>query len=262
MLNHENYGLWAIKMKIIMRSLCVWEAIDGSASIDAEKDHGAMAAISQAVPDDVMMAIAEKEIAKEAWEAIKEMSIGEDRVKKARAQVLKRQFDRIIMDDSDNILDFSRRFTCVVSEIRSLGEELKESTVVEKLFGVVPDRFLPIIGTIEQWGDMTTMSVTEAIGRLRVFEESLKGRRKFEEEEEQLLLTRAQWEALALKEKKDVERKRPYKKFDKSKVKCFNCVEYGHFASECTQFQKEKAYVVEVEDDEPALLMLEASELM
>ncbi|KAJ4749711.1 hypothetical protein LUZ62_084116, partial [Rhynchospora pubera] len=217
MLNHENYGLWAIKMKIIMRSLCVWEAIDGSASVDEEKDHGAMAAISQAVPDDVMMAIAEKKTANEAWEAIKEMSIGEDRVKKARAQVLKRQFDRIVMDDSDNILVFSRRFTCVVSEIRSLGEELKESIVVEKLFGVVPDRFLPIIGTIEQWGDMTTMSVTEAIGRLRVFEESLKGRHKFEKEEEQLLLTRAQWEALALKEKKDVERKRPYKKFDKSK---------------------------------------------
>ncbi|KAJ4748509.1 hypothetical protein LUZ62_082914 [Rhynchospora pubera] len=98
------------------------------------------------------------------------------------------------------------------------------------------------------------MSVTEAIGRLRVFEESLKGRCKFEEEEEQLLLTRAQWEALALKEKKDVERKMSYKKFDKSKVKCFNCLEYDHFASECTQFQKEKAYVVEVEDDEPAII--------
>jgi hypothetical protein len=39
------------------------------------------------------MAIAEKETAKEAWETIKEMVVDEDRVRKARAHALKRQFD-------------------------------------------------------------------------------------------------------------------------------------------------------------------------
>lgn len=43
-----------------------------------------MAVISQAVPDDVMMAIANKESAKEAWDAIRDMRVGEDCVKKAR----------------------------------------------------------------------------------------------------------------------------------------------------------------------------------
>jgi hypothetical protein len=51
---------------------------------DDDKDQCAMVAISQAVPDDVMMAIAKKQMAKEAWDARREMQIGEDRVKKAR----------------------------------------------------------------------------------------------------------------------------------------------------------------------------------
>ena len=88
-LNDTNYGLWAVKMRIILRFLGVWTSIEGDALIDEEKDQGALAAISQAIPDDVMMAIVEKETSKEAWEAIRDMRVGEDRVKKAKVQVLK-----------------------------------------------------------------------------------------------------------------------------------------------------------------------------
>jgi hypothetical protein len=96
MLSDTNYGVWAVKMKIILRHLGVWTAIIGEgSSAGEEKDIEALAAISQAVPDAVMMAIAEKDMAKEAWEAIEKMNVGEDRVKKARLQALKRRFDRL-----------------------------------------------------------------------------------------------------------------------------------------------------------------------
>jgi Domain of unknown function (DUF4219) len=71
MLNDTNYSLWAIKMKIILRALGVWDAVEGEGEADKEKDQGALAAISQAVPDSTIMAIAEKQTAKEAWETIK-----------------------------------------------------------------------------------------------------------------------------------------------------------------------------------------------
>lgn len=54
-----------------------------------------------------MMVIAEKQTAKATWEAIQETYVGEDRVKKARVQVLKRQFDLMIMEDSETISVFS-----------------------------------------------------------------------------------------------------------------------------------------------------------
>jgi hypothetical protein len=176
MLTDTNYGVSAVKMKIILRHLGVWAAIVGEASAEEEKDDEALVAISQAVTDVVMMSIADKETAKEAWEAIKEMNVGEDRVRKARVQALKRQFDRMYMAESETIVEFSQKLTTIVGEIRSLGAKLKDRVVMERLFSVVPDKFLPIIGTIEQWGDVSKMSVSEAIGRLRAFEETSKGR--------------------------------------------------------------------------------------
>jgi gag-polypeptide of LTR copia-type/Domain of unknown function (DUF4219)/Zinc knuckle len=268
MLNDTNYGLWAVKMKIILRALGVWEAVEGEGTADTEKDQGALAAISQAVPDSTIMAITEKESAKEAWQTIKQMAVGEDRVKKARAQVLKRQFDRLVMADTTSLVEFSQVLISLVGEMRSLGLEVKEGAVVEKLFSAVPDEFLPIISTIEQWGDVTNMTVAEAVGRLRVFEEGLRGRQQTKEEGEgeKLLLTRSQWEALSLKERKNGEgieggasnsqERRSKKKFDKSKIKCFNCAIYGHFASECRKPKRERALLAEKEDEEEAVLMM------
>ena len=169
---------------------------------DDDKDQGAMVAISQAVPDDVMMAIAEKKTAQEAWDALREMRVGEDRVKKARVQVLKRQLNKLHMEDSETINEFSMKLTTLAGEIRSLGTKLDDSEVVEKLFSAVPDRFLQIIGTIKQFGDIENMSVSEAIGRLRTFEEGLKGRVHTKGGGEQLLLAQAEWEARCSKGKK------------------------------------------------------------
>jgi hypothetical protein len=66
MLNDANNGLWAVKMKIILGNLGVWDAVEGKELVGKEKDQAALAAVSQSVPDAVIMAIAEKETTKEA----------------------------------------------------------------------------------------------------------------------------------------------------------------------------------------------------
>ncbi|KAF0934215.1 hypothetical protein E2562_023469 [Oryza meyeriana var. granulata] len=115
----------------------------------------------------MVMAISEKETAKKAWDALKEMHLDEERVKKARVQTLKRELDGMYMGDSEKINEFALKVTTIVNEIRSLGTKVEETTVVEKFLRSVPDKFLPIVSTIEQWGDVTEMSVMEIIGRLR-----------------------------------------------------------------------------------------------
>lgn len=109
---------------------------------------------------------------------------------------------------------------------------------------------------------------------------------------ENLMLTRSQWEGMVVKEKKssaegsgsstkkqnnrgddrdqgkkgnhgNYEHKANSKpKFDKKRIKCYNCGMYRHFKSECLKPKKEKAFVAEKGDDDPALLMAEACELM
>jgi hypothetical protein len=123
MLTNANYGVWAVKMKIIFRTLQVWEAIMHD-DVDEECDEGAMAAIAQSVPDSVLMTLAEFETAREAWNALKEMRIGEDRVTKDRAQVLKRQFHKLQMGETESVNDYAMRLTTLVGEIRALGAKL------------------------------------------------------------------------------------------------------------------------------------------
>ena len=137
-----------------------------------------MAAIAQSVPDSVLMTLAEFETAREAWNALKEMRIGEDRVTKARAQVLKRQFHKLQMEETESVNDYAMRLTTLVGEIRALGAKLDETEIVEKFFSSVTDKFTYIIGTLEQLYDIDDMTITEAIGRLRTWEENARGCRK------------------------------------------------------------------------------------
>ena len=231
-------------------------AVEGDEAIDEKKDQMALAAIVQAVPEAVVMAISEKETAKEAWDALKKMHVGEDRVKKARVQTLKRELDGMYMSESEKINEFALKVTTIVNEIRALGTKVEETTVVEKLLDSVPDKFLPLVRTIEQWGDVE-MSVAEAIGHLWAYEESSRGRRHDNEGGPQLLvahveprLMRAEWEAKVAEEKQGGEGsgssgskngdKKYRGKFDKSKIDCHKCGEYGHFTDECEETKEMK----------------------
>lgn len=126
---------------------------------------------------------------------------------------------------------------------------------------------------MEQFGNLETMSVEEAVGSLKAHEERLKG--KQETSESQLLLTEEEWIKREANDRKLLLTREEWLKrtnnegsskfrgkggLDKSKVRCFNCQLYGHFAAECkrpkkTREQKQEVNMALVEDDEPALLL-------
>ena len=74
--------------------------------------------------------------------------LSEDRVRKAHERQLKRQFDRLNMADGETIPEFAKKLIPLVSEIRSIGVKLEYEAVVERLFSVVPGRFMDIVNTI------------------------------------------------------------------------------------------------------------------
>lgn len=157
------------------------------------------------------------------------------------------------MKVTESVDDFAVRLTTLVNQIRGLGENMEESYVVKKLLRAIPTKYLQIVSTIEQFGDLKTMMVEEAIGRLKAYEERLRGM-SGNNDDEHLLLTRAEWEA-QLAKNRDGKPGRRNRKFDKTKVRCYNCNNYGHFASECRNKKEEQAHLMEADaDDEPALL--------
>ncbi|XP_020197876.1 uncharacterized protein [Aegilops tauschii subsp. strangulata] len=240
MLTDANYGMWAVKMKIILRTLRVWEAITDE-DVDEECDE-----------------------AREAWNALKEMRIGEDRVTKARAQVLKRQFHMLQMEETESVNDCAMHLNTLEGEIRALGAKIEEAEIVEKFFSSVNDKFTYIIGTLEQLYDINDMTITEGIGRLRTWEENDRGCRKGNGGgSDQLMYARADWDSPSRKGRRNVgegssnakrggqteegkgkgkpqgrgkadrSKERKPRNLDMSEVKCYNCK--GHFAKDCPE---------------------------
>lgn len=278
MLTKSNYTAWALKMRVFMQAHGVWETIEPSdpkITVEDRHDKIALAMIYQSIPEEILLSLAEKKKAKEAWEAIKTLCQGADRVKKARAQTLKAEFETLIMKDSDQIDDFYMKLNGIVTNIRALGEVISEAYVVKKLLRAVPSRFLQIASTIEQFGNLETMTVEETVGSLKAHEERLKGQSdttggsqlmlteeewtKKENEGRKLLLTKEEWQK-RVKGAEGNSSARGRVVRDKSKVKCYNCHTYGHYAAECRRPRRAKetnqeANMIQMEDDEPALLL-------
>lgn len=114
-----------------------------------------------------MLSIAEKRTAKDAWNAIKTVSLGADKVKAARAQTLKGEFESLKMKETEQLDDFYMKLNNLVTNIRALGEKMEEAYVVKKLLRAVPSKFLQIASAIEQFGNLEEMSLEEVIGSIQ-----------------------------------------------------------------------------------------------
>lgn len=196
-LTKTNYATWAIRMKVYMKAQKAWEAIVSEEDVDDRKDQVALAIIYQAIPEEMLYMISDKETAKEVWEALEVIHMGSERVKDARLQSLKTEFEILKMNTDEDINDITKRLMTIVNQMRALGEKVDEKTVVKKFLRILPKKYIQIVSTIEQFGDFDAMTVEEVVGRLRAHEERVKD--DDEKKENQLLMTQSQWRELELK---------------------------------------------------------------
>ncbi|XP_074360175.1 uncharacterized protein LOC141700272, partial [Apium graveolens] len=117
--------------------------------------------------------------------------LGADKVKKAKAQTLKAEFESLVMKDTEQLDDFCMKMNSLVTNIRMLGEKVDETYVVKKLLRAVPVKFLQIASAIEQFGDLEKMSVEEVVGSLKAHEERIRGQN--EVNNGHLMLTEEEW---------------------------------------------------------------------
>ena len=93
-LTKTNYTEWAILMRVKLQGAGLWDAIEtGDASERQERQ--ALGAILSSVPPEMVQPLAAKDDAKIAWDTIKTMRVGVDRVREARRQRLRKDFDNL-----------------------------------------------------------------------------------------------------------------------------------------------------------------------
>nr|GEV01728.1 hypothetical protein [Tanacetum cinerariifolium] len=246
MLTKTNYSVWAIKMRVNLQAQGVWDATQ-CGGVKDRQDRMALAAIYQAIPKDVLLMLADKDTAKEGWETLRTMHMGADRVKEGKVQTLRSDFEVICMKDSESVDEFAMRLNTIVTGIRSLGDKIEDITVVKKFLRAVPIRFMQIVTSIEQFGDLKNMTGEQTL-LLAHAEWSSRSKRTDERDSSNTPRGRGGSGRRGRgrgrgrgcgRSRGDVhdpktnwnDQKHVHK--DKSKIKCFACEEFGHYASEC-----------------------------
>jgi hypothetical protein len=136
-LTKTNYTQWALVMKVKMQARNLWEAIEPG-GVSFQEDRMALDVITSAVPQEMVAALAAKETALEAWNAVKARRVGSDQVQKTEAQRLLREFENVKFTAGGSVDDFTIRLQKLVAELETVGEAVPRRRVVEKLLRVVP----------------------------------------------------------------------------------------------------------------------------
>ncbi|KAL0292318.1 UNVERIFIED_CONTAM: hypothetical protein Sangu_3255400 [Sesamum angustifolium] len=183
----QNYDYWAIKMKTYFQSQKLWELVeegvtlpeDSSTSSSAEKgklenkkakDSEALYYIQTAVADHIFPRISVATSAKEAWSILQKEYQGSAKVRIIKLQTLRRDFENMKMKDSETIDEYYTKVRELVNQLKAYGEDIPEKRVVEKLLISVTEKYDPIVTTIEETKDITTLTVTELVGSLEAYE--------------------------------------------------------------------------------------------
>ncbi|CAO2206320.1 unnamed protein product [Urochloa humidicola] len=283
LLTKANYHEWSLVMQVSLEALEQWDAVEAE-SKDHDMDRRALAAILRGVPSEMKAGLAVKKTAKEAWDAVKKMHAGDDRMKAVAVQWLMKEFETVAFCDGETVAEFAMRINGLTVSLHDLGKEMADSRVVKKVLRVVPKKLKQVAVAIEMLADLNTMMIEELVGRLQVAEDT--------DTEElqpangssagQLLLTEVQWEARRRlrggkedahgggarrgggehggghggdRDDDDDDGSSTSSGRGRSRYrgKCFDCGERGHMSLNCPNRKKEKALLADVEE-EPTLL--------
>jgi hypothetical protein len=146
----------------------MWEAVRYS-DVDYYEDRRALDAPIAAVPPEMQFSLSQKRTAKEAWDAIAATRIGCDRARKTTLQALRKEWENLAFKPGEDVDDFALRLNTLLQKMVQFGDDTyDEERAVEKLFRCIPEKYKQIARSIESLLDLSTMTIEEAIGCLKV----------------------------------------------------------------------------------------------
>nr|KYP38574.1 Retrovirus-related Pol polyprotein from transposon TNT 1-94 [Cajanus cajan] len=254
MLTKSNYDNWSLRMVALLGAHDVWEVVEkghtepenveslSQAQKDSlrdsrKRDKKALCLIYQGLDEDTFEKISGVKTAKEAWEKLKISYKGADQVKKVRLQTLRGEFEALHMKEGELVSDYFSRVLTVTNNLKRNGEKLDDVRIMEKILRSLDPKFEHIVTITEETKDLEAMSIEQLLGRRpnnnnQRGESSNRGRG----------------------------RGNPNSRYDKSRIKCYNCNKFGHYASECRAPNKnkveEKANYAEERCQEDGTLLL------
>lgn len=95
----------------------------------------------QAIDKSILKTIIQKDTAKQLWDSLKTKYQGNECVKRAQLQRLRREFEVLEMKETETITNYFARVLLVATDMRNLGEEMQDTKIVEKILRTLSEKF-------------------------------------------------------------------------------------------------------------------------
>jgi len=166
----KNFDQWIVKMKVIFRFQDVLEVVnEGIPALAAnvtdvqqaahkelkKKDGKAMFLMYQSVSNEIFEKIMHYESAKETWDALEKLYVGDGKLKKVRLQALRRQYEVLTMEEDETVSQYFDKVINLTNQMKRNGETVTDVMKVEKVLRTLTSRFNHIVVALEESKDDT-----------------------------------------------------------------------------------------------------------
>jgi hypothetical protein len=245
--NGTNFAFWKVRMRTYIMALGadVWDVVETGyvkPVVLANKDDKlefsfnakAMNAILSGLAEAEFVKVMHLETAKDMWDKLISSYEGNEKVKDAKLQTYRVQFEQLQMKEDETIGKYFLRVEELVNAMKALGEKIEEASLVQKILRSLPDRFNPKVSAIEELNDLKSLAFDQLLGTLTAYEMRI-GKDKSNTREASFKEDKNEESEPDEIEAKFVRRlKKGSGKYQgKFPFKCFNCGKIGHFASKC-----------------------------
>jgi hypothetical protein len=254
-----NFGAWKERMILLLQENELWDIVENTTThpvvvpTDAtllaaynKKSIKAKRFILDAIKDHLIPHVTGKTHAYEMWESLTKLyqSTNEN-----RKMVLREKLKNIKMTKAENVVTYLTRLTQVRDELGAVGEAIADSDLVRTTLNGVSKQWVVFVeGIVAReklpgWERLWDDFVQEETRRGYVHGSSSTGH-----EEENVALATTSKKKFR-KGPKGGQKPKGEGKKDMSKVKCFACHKFGHYAGQCpNKKKKQTAASAEVEE--------------
>jgi hypothetical protein len=168
------------------------------------------------------------------WDKLISSYEGNEKVKDAKLQTYRVQFEKLQMKEDETIWKYFLRVEELVNAMKALGEKIEEPSLVQKILRSLPDRFNPKVSTIEELNDIKALAFDQLLGTLTTYEMRIVTDKPTSREASFKVDKNEDSEPDEIEEKFMTRLKKGSGKYQgKFPFKCFNCGKIGHFANKC-----------------------------
>ncbi|GJU56073.1 hypothetical protein Tco_1229787 [Tanacetum coccineum] len=161
------------------------------------KNNEAKMVIYNALPRKEYERIFMCQTAKEIWDTLLITHQGNNQVKANKIDLLVQQYEQFMIPEEESIDNAFAKFNTIITSLKALDEGFSSKNCVRKFLRVLHPKWRAKVTAIEESKNLTTLSLDELIGNLKVYEEVIK------KDSETVKNKREQSRSIALKARKE-----------------------------------------------------------